>query len=315
MQDGDRPARVGKPVGRAPRLVAEPAPHQARDHERDQQIERKRAEAHPQRAIRRGERDHRVGQLDRSEPIEHAGDDVHDEQHDHQQGNVAVQAVDREPRPARRRIPDSSNHAQHDARREQHHRHRPGGAGQIPVRAGSETGRDADQPARQPERLEPRHGSLSPDDRGGARDVRVETARGRDADGPPFALNRVARGGIDEMVRGARVRAPPAHHGARCGQSPGLKRDPLTRRVLARAVVIGDSHPPPAQYRLTRDCKVAAERDERAALRGLAGGGGRAVGRQGLGGGAQIELDPARDADRGSRRIELDAAPPRHGGD
>ena len=51
--DRDRPAHVREPVDEAPGPEAEPAAEQARDDDRDQQVEGQRAEAGPERARRR----------------------------------------------------------------------------------------------------------------------------------------------------------------------------------------------------------------------------------------------------------------------
>ena len=76
VDHGDRPARVREPVDRAPRAVAEPAAQHAGQQHRQQQVERHRSEPEPQRAVCADERDHRVDQRDRDEPVDHARQDV-----------------------------------------------------------------------------------------------------------------------------------------------------------------------------------------------------------------------------------------------
>src|SRR5439155_2112694 len=60
VEQGDRPARVRSPVDGAPRAVSDPFAEQARDDEREQEIERDRAEAQPDRPVAADERDERV---------------------------------------------------------------------------------------------------------------------------------------------------------------------------------------------------------------------------------------------------------------
>ena len=74
---------------------------EARYDQRDEQVEGERAETEPQRAVARRERDERVDDPQVREGVEQRGEDVRRQQHDHEQGDVAVQAVDDEARRAR----------------------------------------------------------------------------------------------------------------------------------------------------------------------------------------------------------------------
>ena len=130
----DRPARVGEPVQTAPRAVAEPPADEARDRQRDQQVGGDGAEAEPQRAIVRLERDDRVDDRDGRERVEQRRADVDGEQRDRQQRHGPVHRRDREAgRAARSPGPDLAD-PEHDARRQQHQRHRTGAARRVPER-------------------------------------------------------------------------------------------------------------------------------------------------------------------------------------
>ena len=76
VQQRDRPAGVGEPVGGAPGVVSEPAAHHARERHGEQQIERDRAEPEPERAVAAPEGNDRVGQRYRREAVEHGCEDV-----------------------------------------------------------------------------------------------------------------------------------------------------------------------------------------------------------------------------------------------
>ena len=232
VEHRDGPAGVRKPVDRAPRAVAEPPPYQAGDGQCDQQVERQRSEAQPEGPVGGAKRDHGVEQRDRSKAVEHARQHVQHEEDDHQQRDVAMQRVDRKPRPPRPRLEShGAQHAEHDASGQQQQRHRAGAASQIPVGAWARGCRDecaharsspsSGQPATwratpsavtrrlgQPQRLKPLDGALAADDRSRGGDVRIQARSRGHAHGPPDATRGPARGGIDQVVRERRRRSP-----------------------------------------------------------------------------------------------------------
>ncbi len=67
---------------------------------------------------------------------------------------------------------------------------------------------------------------------------------------------------------------------------------------------------PAALGRRTRDCAVAAQIDDDAGVRLGRDPARGAIGSERLGGGAQIELDPAGDSDARTEAIDVDRAPP-----
>ena len=83
--------RYDAPVHQAPAAQAEPGAQQAGDDEREHQVECDRAEANPDRPVRRDEGDERIGQRDRHEAVEHCGQDVHDGEAECEQRDIPVQ--------------------------------------------------------------------------------------------------------------------------------------------------------------------------------------------------------------------------------
>ena len=76
--------------------VAEATAQQAGHDHRDQQVERDGAETQPERPVRRAERHDGVDPPDRREPIDHDGDDVDHDEHDREQRDVAMDALQHE---------------------------------------------------------------------------------------------------------------------------------------------------------------------------------------------------------------------------
>src|ERR1700675_2596908 len=70
MNERHGPGGVGEPVHGAPGPIPKPRSQQARDDHREQEVERDRAEADPDRAVARDERDDGVAQADRRVAIE-----------------------------------------------------------------------------------------------------------------------------------------------------------------------------------------------------------------------------------------------------
>ena len=71
------PARVRGPVHGPPGPVADALPQEARDHEREQEIEPDRTEAEPQGSVGPDERDEHIDDPDRRKRVGDRGDDVH----------------------------------------------------------------------------------------------------------------------------------------------------------------------------------------------------------------------------------------------
>jgi hypothetical protein len=129
------PAGVAEPVHRPPGAVAEAGPQHAGDHHREQHVERDRAEAQPERPVRRGERHDGGDPADRREGIEFRGQHVRGHERHRQQRKVAVQPRGDHPRPARRGEPGGARDSEHDRGGQQDERHHAGGSRGIPQRA------------------------------------------------------------------------------------------------------------------------------------------------------------------------------------
>ena len=136
VDQGDRPRRVGGPVSRPPRPVAQSATDHARQGNRDQKVEGDRAEAEPHGAIARAKRHNHVHQPNRRESVEHRRPDVHEQERDGQQRGVAVHGVDHEARDPRRPRPADVQHSERDRQRQQDKGDRARPAGQVPERGG-----------------------------------------------------------------------------------------------------------------------------------------------------------------------------------
>ena len=131
----DRPAQVASPVHQAPGPQADPYPEQAGDQHREQQVERHRAQAQPDPAVRRGERDHGGDHADRGVRVSDGGHHVQPGEGHGEQRHVPVQRDRDEPGPGRPGEPDRREDAEHHAGREQDQRGQPGGTGGVPQRA------------------------------------------------------------------------------------------------------------------------------------------------------------------------------------
>jgi hypothetical protein len=131
----DRPAQVASPVHQAPGPQADPYPEQAGDQHREQQVERHRAQAQPDPAVRRGERNHGGEHADRGVWVSDGGHHVQPGEGHREQRHVPVQRDRDEPGPGRPGEPDRREDAEHHAGREQDQRGQPGGTGGVPQRA------------------------------------------------------------------------------------------------------------------------------------------------------------------------------------
>ena len=249
-----------------------------------------------------------------------------------------MHGVDRKPRPVVDRHAQRARDPDHDADRQQHERDRAGAARQVPVGARSERGvrlrgsrrrlqgaRDreilaclgppaqvkrgpvvADEATREPQRGKPRGRAAAAHDRGGARDVCVQTTGGRHARRSPAAVCRQAGRWVQQMVNDGSARTtPPARRGARRRQTAGLQRDGLTRSVGVGPVVVGHTYPPPLGRRWTGGGDVAAEADEHSAAGGPRSISRRVVGGERLRGRAEVEgrARPDRSPFRPRRRL------------
>ena len=93
------PAHVRQPMHKAPRSGSDAVPEQARDDQREHEVERDCAEAEPQRSVRRRERNDRVLPPNRSEAVEDDGRNMSDEEHHRQHRDIAMKKRRREARP------------------------------------------------------------------------------------------------------------------------------------------------------------------------------------------------------------------------
>ena len=129
----------------------------------------------------------------------------------------------------------------------------------------------ADEPARQPERLEPRRRLLAADDRGGAGDVRVQAASRRTTLTVRHTLSadRPVSGSI-RWCAGPESVSPAADRGARGRQAAGARARSTGRARRSRSGGRRSPGPATAGRRGPGDREVAAERHEHAAAGGRA---------------------------------------------
>ncbi len=121
--------------------------------------------------------------------------------------------------------------------------------------------------------------------------------------------SRSPRARVDEMVQVDVAATPPPNGGPRSRHATAGHGDGLTARVDLVGVIVGDQHGPATGWRRTGDGHVAADADHDT---GASGGDRRshgAVDGQGLGRGAEIELDAGRDPDLARPVVELDVSP------
>ena len=107
--------------------------------------------------------------------------------------------------------------------------------------------------------MQPGGSRLAEHDRCSRGGVRVDARSRGDACRPPHLCRRAARAGIENVVRDAARRPPPADRRARGGKPAGGDRHRLTVCDGGRAVVVGDEDRPAAGGRRPRDGDVAAE--------------------------------------------------------
>ncbi len=114
MENADGPRGVGEPMDGPPGAMAEQSAHQARDHDRGQQLERDHPESKPKSAIGGRERNDRRGPSKIGEGINHRGDDVQTKKDECHQGEVAVQSRGQKTRPAGALHPQRRKDAEND---------------------------------------------------------------------------------------------------------------------------------------------------------------------------------------------------------
>ena len=122
VEERDGPTCIRRPVDGAPGAVADPRAQQARDDQRDEQIDRDRTEPEPERTVRRVERDDDVEPADRREVVGDRGDDVHREEHHYEQRDVLVQRRGDEAREPRARPARDLGDAERNAQGQEHER-------------------------------------------------------------------------------------------------------------------------------------------------------------------------------------------------
>src|SRR5581483_3967812 len=166
-----------------------------------------------------------------------------------------------------------------------------------------------DEPRRQPPLGQPRRRLLAEDDGGRAGGVRVQAGGGGDGYGAPRGGRGPARPRVEDVVQTNAAGSPAAHGRARAGEAAAAERDHRSRRARRGRVVVGEQDRPSAGGDVAPQRDVAAERDEGAcAARGARRAGGE-VGRERLGGRAQVELHARGNAHRAPLLAELDLAP------
>ena len=129
---GDGPAEVGEPVDEAPGGVADAVAQAAGDEDGQQEVEGQRAQAHVDRSVGGEERHEDVDQSDGHVAVEHGGGDVDADEHEAEEGHVAVDVLGEEAGPALGGPADRGHDAEEEGGAEQHERHDAAGPGQVP---------------------------------------------------------------------------------------------------------------------------------------------------------------------------------------
>ena len=308
---------------RPPRAVADVLPQQAGDRQREQQVERQRAEAEPHGAVRREERNECVLDADRRVPVGDRGTDVDADEDECEQRQVAVERGDREPGPAIAPPAARRQDAEQRRRGEQEKRDHSRSAGQVPERrpgahgtasvghpltvdtvpstaaslAGSFASASQSTPAL-PSTIAAVLAAFASTHVGAATRDRVPARRR----GPPRAR-------VDDVMQLTAGARPATHAGSGARQAPGGDRDDRPGTVQRAGVVVRDPQGPASRWGVTGDGDVAAQADQHPASGRHYGRPRRAIGGQRLRGRAEIELDARRNADHAAIRVELDRSP------
>ena len=116
-----------------PGPIAEPLAQQARDDEREEEVERDRAEPEPQWPVGADERNEHVDEGDRRETVGDGGDDVHRHERGREERDILVQRREHESRPARAREANDLTDSEGQARREQDEADDTGAAREVPT--------------------------------------------------------------------------------------------------------------------------------------------------------------------------------------
>ncbi len=164
----------------------------------------------------------------------------------------------------------------------------------------------AHEPDRLPEARQLVEGPLAPHDGGGRHEVGLDAAGAGGRDQDPVGLDAVPGPRIDDVVDVAVARPPGPDRGGRAGQAALRDRHHLVDAARPGSTTRGrcrSAHPPAGGGPATATSPPRLTRVPVPSRRGDAGGG--PVGRQRLGGRAEVETDTARDADGAMARIEL----------
>ena len=292
MDERDRPAGVRQPVNASPEAVADPRAQQAREDEREQEVESDRPEAEPDRAIAGRERDERISNPHRRVAVRDGRQHVDGDEGDRKQRQVLVQPADGKARPARAAPARRRQNAERDRRGQQEQCDDAGAAGQVPVRLRIE------QPAaimRLPLVVGPAGGdalSRRRRARGGPGDARSSSQAGAAsprtiaAVAATFASTQLVaatlthchgvsaqarRSRVEDVVRFTTVGAPAPNGRARRREAARGDRDDRAGAVEGRVVVrrrCGSASLPAAAFRQPR-CRRRAKRARRARSSGV----------------------------------------------
>ncbi len=132
MDDSDRPGRVREPVDHSPRGVADEPSQQAGHDDGHEELGCDRAQAEPEGAVVRRERDDRAGPAEVGERVHHRGDDVQGEEDERHHGHVAVQPGGEEGGPPRSLEAQRRQHPEDHDRGQQNERHGAGRPRRVP---------------------------------------------------------------------------------------------------------------------------------------------------------------------------------------
>ena len=225
--------------------------------------------------------------------------------------------VDGKARPAPALRPADRGDADHDGESEQDQRDRTAGARQVPV--GLHRGHaprtvtdpvDRDQARGQPASAQPRRREGAEHQCGRRCDVGVRAGGGCDADRAPHRPDRRPGARVDHVVYGLAGATPAPRDQAR-GCEPSAAENHALPGAAGIAVVVSDAYHPTVLGGGTAGGDVAAEGEQCAASHDVRGGPGAAVGRQRLGGRAEIKLGAGGQTRRRRVRPQLDRLPGR----
>ena len=134
MHDSNRVQPVRQPVHRPPGPARDAGPDQAGHQDHGEQVQADRAQPEPERLIAGHERDDSGGQADAHVAVSDRAQHVHGQEQHRDQGQVAVQPGDGEPRQPGQPPPPVHGDSQDDHGGQQHQRDDPGCPARIPQR-------------------------------------------------------------------------------------------------------------------------------------------------------------------------------------